>query len=111
MRVSYILVVLLLLGLIGLGFMHEQVHVEIFRSYGIESHIDYVNYFPDLATVGESTCPTDSCELAHNINEAITYPLTMFYLVFGIFGLTIVIILEDIHAKLNHRRNINGKNR
>lgn len=62
----------------GFGIYHEYVHIEILRSYGIESHIEYFSHFPDLVTVSEphseEQCP-DSCKLAHNINEVVGYQL------------------------------------
>lgn len=66
--------------------MHEQVHVEIYGSYGIDSHIEYISQFPNVVTIAERSCPSESCRLAHNINEAIGYPLMIFYVVFGLFG-------------------------
>jgi hypothetical protein len=56
-------------------YMHEQVHVQIYRSYGIESRIEMFSHFPDAVTIAEEPCPTDSCRLAHNLNEVVTYNL------------------------------------
>ena len=86
---------ILILGLIGFGYMHEKVHIEIYKSYGIESHIEYFSHFPDFVTVAEEGCPTESCELAHNINEAIGYPLMAFYLLISIGMLILIVIKED----------------
>jgi len=84
MRHLWLIAVLLVLGHFGLGYMHEQVHKEIFRGYGIESRVEYISHFPDFVTIAESPCPTDSCKLAHNINEIVGYPLGIIYLVFAI---------------------------
>lgn len=74
-----------------IAFAHEQVHIQIYKEYGIPSHIEYFSHFPDLVTVtdnpiSDKECP-DSCKLAHNLNEAISYPLiiavTIIYL--GLF--------------------------
>lgn len=85
---------ILILGLIGFGYMHEKVHIEIYKSYGIESHIEYFSHFPDFVTVAEEGCPTELCELGHNINEAITYPLLIFYLIMGLYMFTIICYKE-----------------
>lgn len=87
-------IIILILGFFGLGFMHEQVHVEIYRSYGIESHIEYFSHFPNWVTIAEQKCPTEMCEMAHNINEIVGYPLLILYCVFGIAILTIISQLE-----------------
>lgn len=83
-----------------LGYMHEQVHVEIFKSYGIESHIEYFSHFPDFVTIADEwgSC-TNECKLAHNINEAIMYPLQIFYIVIS-SGLFILITLKELNLEL-----------
>lgn len=72
------------LTLIGMGFMHEVAHQEIFRSYGIDSKIG-VNFLskgdiPSLSlyTMPEEPCPNDACILAHNNNESSSYHLLPF---------------------------------
>ena len=86
--------IVILFGFFGLGFMHEQVHIAIQNSYGIESHIEYFSHFPDLVTVSSGGCPTEECNLAHNINEIVGYPLMVLYIVFGL-GLLILIGLKE----------------
>lgn len=81
-------------GLIGMGYMHEEVHVQIYKSYGIESYIDLISYFPDGMTIAESPCPNETCELAHNINDVVAYHLTAFYVMIG-FGILFLIILNE----------------
>ena len=95
MRYSAMFAIMLFLGFIGNGIMHEQGHVAINNSYGIESKVYYLKYFPHFATVAEEPCPTEECKLAHNINEAIGYPLQIFYLIIGFAFLMIIILLED----------------
>ena len=95
MKFSMFFVVVFFLGYIGLGYMHEQVHVEIFRHYGIESQVEYFSHFPNLVTIPEANCPTEECLLANNINEAIGYPLTVLYCVFGIFCWIMIILKEE----------------
>jgi hypothetical protein len=87
-----IFIVILLIGFIGLIFVHEQVHVQINLIYGIESHVEYFSNFPNVVTISDgdwSKCTSD-CKLAHNINEIVGYPLIVCYIVFC-GGLLIII--------------------
>ena len=84
-----------MLGIIGLGIMHEQVHVAINNSYGIDSEVKYFEYFPNFVTVADKPCPTDECVLAHNINEVVGYPLTIFYMVLMSGLLILIVNTED----------------
>ena len=78
------------------GVMHEKVHQAIFKSYGIDSKIEYLKEFPDMVTIGEELCPENTnCELAHNINEAISYNLDSFYFLIYFGLLAIIFILEN----------------
>ena len=94
MKLSILFFIVFFFGFIGFGIMHEQVHIEIYRSYGIESHVEYLSHFPDLVTIAEEPCPTEMCRFAHNLNEIIGYPLSVLYLVFGIFCWIIIILKE-----------------
>ena len=102
---TFILAGIFLLGFIFLGYMHEQVHVSIFKSYGIESQVEYFRNYPDITTRGAAPCPTDACLLAHNVNEAITYPLQVIYLVVCVLS----IFLYEKKAQ-HHRELINTIN-
>jgi len=75
-----------------LGVMHEQVHVQINNFYGIDSRVEYFSHFPHFVTIAYNNTENcnDSCKLAHNINEAIGYPLLVFYI---FLGLTFLIII------------------
>ena len=95
MKYSTAFGLLIILGFIGMGIMHEQVHVAIYNGYGIESEVYYLEYFPDFMTVAQEPCPTEACELAHNINEVVAYPLLIFYIVLMTAMLMIIILLED----------------
>lgn len=75
---------IIIIGAIGLGYMHEEVHVAIYRGYGIESHVEYFSHFPNMVTIAKEPCPTEECELAHNINEIVGYPLQVLYTVFSL---------------------------
>jgi len=89
---------IIFVGIMGLVILttlvhsHERVHQEIFRSYNIESEIYMIKYFPDAITIPEEACPDSSCELAHNINDAIGYHAIPFYL----FGLTVALVIVGI---------------
>jgi hypothetical protein len=93
--------ILYVLGFFILVQVHEQVHVEIFRGYDVKSHIEWfykdslASAIPDQNSTGKCT---DTCELAHNINEAITYPLQIFYVIFG-FAVFIILVELDMHRQ------------
>ena len=40
MKITLLMSLVIVLGFIVFGYMHEQVHVEIFQSYGVESHVE-----------------------------------------------------------------------
>jgi len=60
-------------------YMHERVHQEIFKGYGIESKMIVLWAEGSFAVQPEQNCPSEGCNLAHNINDAIGYNLQMFY--------------------------------
>jgi len=96
--------IIMILGLIGIGIMHEQVHVQIYSGYGVESRVEYFSHFPDFVTISDG-CPKeyfDSCRLAHNINEAITYPIQIIYVVISL-GLFILILLSELKLELEQQ--------
>lgn len=86
--------ILFLAGLWLLGMMHEQVHVEIFKSYGIDSDVKYHWNFLPHETIGEVPCPTDSCILAHDINEVVGYHLMVIYLLIGTCFIFLFLLIE-----------------
>lgn len=83
MKIILFYALVLIIGLMGLGYMHEQVHVAIYRGYGIESHVEYFSHFPDFVTIAEEGCYLDSCILAHDINEIVGYPIIVLYVIFS----------------------------
>ena len=87
------------LGFFMLGYYHEQSHIEIYRSYGIDAHAEYWTHFPDFVTVADEPCPTDECQLAHNITEVVGYHLTAFYFAISL-GLFIIIILLQMNLDI-----------
>jgi len=84
----------ILISLIGFGYMHEQVHVAIFEDYGISSHVEYWGHGSDWATVTDEPIPVgkcnETCMLSHNINEAIGYQLMPFFVLVGIGFLMVI---------------------
>lgn len=51
MKISNYFIILILAGYILFGVMHEQVHVQIYKSYGIDSKVEYFKYFPNFETI------------------------------------------------------------
>ena len=98
MKITLLMSLVIVLGFIVFGYMHEQVHVEIFQSYGVESHVEYLSHFPDFVTIADSSTENcdSNCVLAHNINEAISYPLMAFYILIGFGLLCIIWAIEEL---------------
>jgi len=90
MKASIVIAIILVLGFMGLVSYHEQTHIEIYRSYGINSHVDYFSYFPHVATVAEEPCPSDICTLAHNNADSLMYMAGIFYIIFGVLLFEII---------------------
>ncbi len=88
-----------LLGMLLFGYLHEQVHVEINKSYGIESKVEYLSHFPDFVTIPERPCLPDNCRLAHNLTDAIGYHLLVLYAVFG-YGLFVIVLILELNLLL-----------
>ncbi len=85
------LFLIILIGAITLfvfGYYHEAVHQTIYQSYGIESEVYYLKYFPDFVTIPAKPCPNESCTLAQNMTESIGYqllPLISFITLLALF--------------------------
>jgi len=62
----------------GIIYQHEIVHKEIYEEYDIDSRIE-IKWDGSGRTISDERCPTEECTLAHNINDAITYPLLPFF--------------------------------
>ena len=82
-------------GLILIGYMHEQNHVNIMEDYGIESKVYYFKYFPDFVTEYEKPCPNDVCKLANEMIDNLGYHLLPFYLLFFMAIEIGLLIIED----------------
>lgn len=88
-------IVFCILGIVNfysLIYSHELAHSEIYRSYGIDSHIKMgIN---KATTYGDKTCNNEACTLAHNINDSIGYHLIYLYgLIF--LGLLYLIAINE----------------
>jgi len=103
-------------GLFYYGYMHETVHVEIFKTYGIESHIEYWGHDGDWVTIADgdySNCNINNgCSQAHDMNEIVGYQLESIYIIiafFGILGIAllylIVHVLTETHKEISSWRN------
>lgn len=87
------IILFMIVGVLALflnGYLHEQVHVSVFESYGIKSQVYYLKYFPDFVTKSEEPCPNDSCILANSVNEAVGYNTLPIFLLL-LLGLLIII--------------------
>lgn len=73
-------------------YFHEQAHVQVFKAWGIDSHVEYIKYFPDIATVTDtdsSNCK-DACMVANANVDSFGY---QFFPAFACVGLMLIIII------------------
>jgi len=103
MRYHWIFVGVILSFFFLTVYQHELVHQEIYRGYGINSTLgmDWKGAY----TKPDAPCPTEECKLAHNINEAISYPLLPIALMFA-FGMWFIIILLEQLLEVNYEKLI-----
>lgn len=94
---------MLLLGIFGFVYMHEQVHVAINDWYGMNSTVSYFSDFPRILTIADSRCPNDVCSLAHNITEIVGYHLLVIFCLCSVGFLFLIFILEQIHILQQHQ--------
>lgn len=93
MKISIFFLIIGMLTIFMFGYMHEQAHIAIYKSYGVKAEATYFANFPDMTTTAEKPCPTDTCFLANNINEIVGYPLLVILttIILGFF-LTIFVL-------------------
>lgn len=101
MKISIIFGLLFIFGFVGFVYIHEQVHVAIYRGYGIDSRVEYFSHFPDVVTIADESCPTEICTALNSMNEIISYPLAIFYMVFGM-GIFLLLILRELNNEYHH---------
>lgn len=91
---SFAYIVLIIIVIFSQTRMHEEVHQQIFKIYGINStigvNLEYAYTKPD------KNCPIDSdCELLHSLNEIVSYNLQGFEVLFFIATFFIIILMEN----------------
>jgi hypothetical protein len=98
-----------ILCFIGLGYMHEAVHKEIFLHYGIDSKIHLISDFPHFSTepMGDNldNCG-ESCMLAHDINEVVGYqmlPIFMCFILFSLMFFFEILFLQKVLIEILRR--------
>lgn len=95
--------IIFILGGFTMTYYHEMAHVEIFRTYGIQSEIHLFEKFPTFITRADvddyqARCD-DNCKMANDINEMIYYPIQFIYVIIGL-GFLALIILRCIEIDL-----------
>lgn len=92
---------------------HENVHQIIFRSYGIDSYVEYNYYFPFNSFTGKDyiarTIPynstdatikcTELCKMQHNYNEIVGYSYINFLGAIAMFLIVLVFIYSILSSK------------
>jgi len=73
---TILMAVLFISSMASITYYHENVHKEIFRSYGIDSTIEYNFLWMGGRTITNETCSTEQCTISHNQNEIIGYSLS-----------------------------------
>ena len=101
--------IIMLVCICGFIYMHEVTHREIFRSYGINSTIEYTKDGPyTFITRAEAPCPTSSCILAQNNADIFGYHLLPIMLSIGCGLFLIIFLMED---RLEHlKKNVCNEN-
>jgi hypothetical protein len=100
------LAILFFIGLIVFSYYgvweHETVHQIIYDDYGINSTRSISGLGSGLTTtdynITEDDCP-ENCQLAHEMNEAITYNSQSSYFMMGIGLFMVIALLEEIWRK------------
>lgn len=94
--ISFLFLVMAITGFVVFSFDHEQAHVQIYRSDGIESRIEYFKPFPKVVTIPEEPCRTEVCRLSNNFNEVVGYSLITFLAIIILGFYFIILILEVV---------------
>ena len=96
----------LLIFLVFSVYMHEQAHVQIYKTYGIDSRVEYFKYLPEAKFKTEvdiddyNKLCLDNCKLAHNQNDILFYNLQALMGILGIGILAILLRMEKIQDKI-----------
>jgi len=104
--VIFFVVIVLIINVLNV-VEHEQVHQAIFKSYDIESEIDYFvfeNGFLNWAATTTGDDPygkcNETCQTMHNYNEIVGYNLQSILSLLSIGILIIIILLASISNTL-----------
>lgn len=123
---SYIMLLVLMtsayiLLVVGSVMTHEHIHQVIYESYGIPSRVEYnwdTLYDPRKwfdgyndnitntddalgVTYGEKACPTEYCEIQHNLLEFWEYGLQV---IVGLFFIAGMITISYIHYRARDKK-------
>jgi hypothetical protein len=108
MKLPYITIfyfVFTIMGLLGLVYMHELAHSEIYKLDGINSEIKMfdMKHFGTAVTIAERECKTENCMFLHGLNEVIGYHLIAFasilIIIFAPFVFLIDLYLDKEDSK------------
>ena len=94
MKFTILFAVIGILGFVGFVYMHEFGHQEIYRSYNLDSEIDWFSHFPVVRTMPEKDCPITACTVAQNFHDTVGYHLMPVYFLILFFGFVVLIVLE-----------------
>lgn len=74
-------------------YYHEEAHVAIYKSYGVDSTVEWKWWGAQTVAYPGDKC-NDSCLMQHNLNEIITYNLNCVAML--IWGIAFVISMHFI---------------
>jgi hypothetical protein len=96
MPVFYFSILLMVIASLGVFYghvaMHEDAHVQIFRSYGVQSDWHYTlrGGVTSISNLSQANLCNENCEDLHELNEIIGY--NVITIVLAIFGAAIILI-------------------
>lgn len=91
--------VILLISLGGIFYahvtQHELVHVQIYKTYGIDSdwHYTYSGGYTEVTNVTEAYNCTEKCEELHLLNEIVGYNVLTILAGFCIFTIIVLVFI------------------
>jgi hypothetical protein len=86
---------------------HEYVHQVIFDSYNIDSRVEYlweeiynpIKWFDNNDVIGvtypEESCPTELCEIQHNLLEVVQYIMNILLAVILTISIFIIMLRRE----------------
>lgn len=95
--------IFIFIGSVGSAFiyisLHEQVHVQIFKSFGINStvvHTGTHSYTVPTSSINLSHTDMKTMYMLHSFNEIFGYPLELIYIVMVIQTIILLIIFVEM---------------